>query len=185
MSRNPPSPYPEAAGYLRRPLRESGLRRLELAPRVELHSGSSLCVTQTSPAEPAADGWRSFTGDAPWLGQKDWLNATRGDWHNVSSDAVGHYAAIVLGTVVTGIIHLESLDPVSPLSAGPRQKKWRFNATPIARLVDAVAGSSPLEHLDECRQLEVARGSDEAVLGDLIGARVPPNQGPQVYKLTG
>ena len=169
----------EAAGYLKPPYRETAVRELESAPEIQLRPGSRLWVIQTAAAEQeAAGGWRRYSGDAPWLKLNDWLDAVRGDWHNTATAAAGDYAVVGLGTVVTGIIRLEGIDEHSPHEQTGHR---RFLASPIARLIDKTGAGRPLTRPRENLSLEVAIGSVEASLTDLIGARVEPRQGPPAY----
>jgi len=172
----------EAAGYLSPPYRETSVRELERAPEIRLRPGSRLWVIQTAAAqkEPAGS-WRRYTGDAPWLKLDDWLDAVRGDWHNTAAVAAGDYAAIALGTVVTGIIRMEGTDKQSPhTQTGHR----RFLATPIVRMIDKTGAGRPLEEgPGENLSLMAATASPEGSMTDLIGARVQPRQGPPAYLL--
>lgn len=176
------------AGYVGEPFRESAVRRLAAAPWVTTRPDSAaFYVIQTDVAgryveDPGVRTWRDWVGDAPWLSDADWLNAARGDWHNLTGAAARHYAGIVLGSFVTGILRFDDVDGTPTLRG--TQLKWRFRATLVARLGPVAEGVHPLEDVLAHRVAAPGITEDERrVLLPLVGARIAPKAGPQVFVL--
>lgn len=132
---------------------------------------------QANPGE-----WRIATGDSPNLPDLVWVDAARGDWHNITPDPNVRYILIVLATFVTGVLRIRDDEEPEPFTVGT-QRKYRFPATLLGRLAPAsLPGEAPL--LGE----RVTYGSDttkaeRAFVDAAIGRRIYPRRGVQAFRL--
>lgn len=141
-----------------------------LRDAAQLSSGGLIPVIQTDVAEPTPSGdWRPYTGDAPWLSDRDWKLAHAGDWTAVNARKVIEtgFILVVLGGVVTGLARVHGV-----LDTGDASRV-RFDMDMVGRLTSDLAAG-------EVRIADDASPEERDLAVDLIGRRIEPKRGGSV-----
>ncbi|MFH6689304.1 hypothetical protein QVL82_10785 [Cellulosimicrobium funkei] len=154
-----------------------------MAPRFHVSDEDQARAAISEALSKYPDEWRVATGDSPRLSDQMWVDAARGDWHNITPDPAVRYMLIVLATFVTGVLRIDTHEAPVSYTIGS-QRKHRFPATLVGRL-----GTTPRsahnaavltgEHMTRY-------GSDitpfeREFVDNVLGKRVYPRAGVQAF----